>query len=67
MSREKRRDWCNFIPHFPVLGSTWLSRESRIIVRRALAGQHPETTQQVIDRLEQTSAGWNEEPTPFVG
>ncbi len=38
----------------------------RIIVRRALAGQHPESAQQVIDWLEQTVAGWNEDPTPFV-
>ena len=38
----------------------------RIIVRRALAGQHPKTAQQIIDWLEQTVAGWNQNPTPFV-
>ena len=38
----------------------------RIIVRRALSGQHPRTAQQVIDWLEQTVAGWNQQPTPFI-
>ncbi len=38
----------------------------RIIVRRALAGQHPQTAQEVIDWLEQTVEGWNNHPTPFV-
>ena len=38
----------------------------RIIVPRALAGQHPTSAQQIIDWLEQTVAGWNLEPTPFV-
>jgi len=38
----------------------------RIIVPRALAGQHPKNAQEIIDWLEQTVAGWNEHPTPFV-
>ena len=38
----------------------------RIIVRRALSGQHPRTAQEVIDWLEQTVEGWNQNPTPFV-
>ncbi|MFL5625851.1 MAG: hypothetical protein ACJ788_09705, partial [Ktedonobacteraceae bacterium] len=38
----------------------------RIIVPRALAGQHPGSAQQNNDWLEQTVAGWNEHPTPFV-
>ena len=38
----------------------------RIIVRRALSGQHPQNAQQVIDWLEQTVKGWNKKPTPFV-
>src|SRR5947209_4148542 len=38
----------------------------RIIVRRALAGQHPQQAQELIDWLEQTVAGWNVDPTPFV-
>jgi len=38
----------------------------RIIVRRALAGQEPATPADLIAWLEDTAAGWNEEPTPFV-
>ncbi|MGZ6367920.1 MAG: hypothetical protein ACXWPS_18415, partial [Ktedonobacteraceae bacterium] len=38
----------------------------RIIVRRALSGQYPQNAQEVIDWLEQTVAGWNQHPTPFV-
>jgi len=38
----------------------------RIIVRRALAGQEPATPADIIAWLEDTAAGWNEEPTPFV-
>jgi len=38
----------------------------RIIVRRALAGQHPQQAQELIDWLEQTVVGWNADPTPFV-
>jgi hypothetical protein len=37
-----------------------------IIVPRALAGQHPHHAQEIIDWLEQTVAGWNADPTPFV-
>ncbi|HEY6410239.1 MAG TPA: hypothetical protein VIY29_22520, partial [Ktedonobacteraceae bacterium] len=38
----------------------------RIIVPRALAGQHPKNAQEIIDWLEQTVVGWNTKPTPFV-
>jgi hypothetical protein len=38
----------------------------RIIVHRALSCQHPWDAQQVIDWLEQTAAGQNDDPTPFV-
>jgi hypothetical protein len=38
----------------------------RIIVRRALSGQRPKDSQQIIDWLEQTVAGWNACPTTFV-
>src|SRR5258706_487337 len=34
--------------------------------RRALAGQHPQTPQEIITWLEETVAGWNAAPTPFV-
>ena len=37
----------------------------RIIVRRALVGQHPQSSTEIIGWLEETVAGWNAEPTPF--
>src|SRR5579864_6289718 len=57
---------CHFTP--PLVADALNMAESiqRIIVRRALSGQHPKTAQQVIDWLEQTVDGWNQDPTPFV-
>ena len=52
----------------PLAGS-WLNMAEslqRIIVRRALAGQHPQTPEEIITWLEDTVAGWNQTPTPFV-
>jgi len=51
----------------PVAGS-WLNlAESvqRILVRRALAGQHPQSAQAVKTWLAETVVGWNADPTPF--
>lgn len=39
----------------------------RIIVRRALAGQHLQTPEAIITWLEETVTGWNENPTPLTG
>jgi hypothetical protein len=47
------------MPLYTPLDGSWLNMvESlqRIIVRRALSGQHAKNTQEVIDRLEQTVA-----------
>ena len=38
----------------------------RIVVGRALAGQHPQTPEELIAWLEETVAGWNQAPTPFA-
>jgi transposase len=57
------------MPLYTPVGGSWLNMAEsvqRIIVRRALAGQHPQSAQQIIDWLEQTVAGWNKQPTPFV-
>jgi hypothetical protein len=57
------------MPLYTPLGGSWLNMAEsvqRIIVRRALDGQSPETPQQIIDALEATAASWNREPTPFV-
>jgi hypothetical protein len=54
---------------FTPLGGSWLNMAEsiqRILGRRALAGQHPETPPQIIDWLEATARGWNAHPTPFV-
>lgn len=57
------------MPLYTPIGGSWLNMAEsvqRIIVPRALAGQHPKNAQEVIDWLEQTVAGWNKKPTPFV-
>jgi hypothetical protein len=57
------------LPLYTPLSGSWLNlAESvqRILVRRALGGQHPESAQQVMDWLAETVLGWNADPTPFV-
>jgi len=57
------------LPLYTPLSGSWLNMAEslqRIIVRRALSGQHPQSAQQVIDWLEQTVTGWNKHPTSFV-
>jgi hypothetical protein len=61
--------WHGIMPLYTPLGGSWLNMAEsmqRILVQRALAGQYPQTPQHIIDRLEQTAAGWNQDPTPFV-
>ena len=38
----------------------------RILVRRALDGQHPQPQDDLVTWLDDTVAGWNANPTPFV-
>ena len=57
------------MPLYTPVGGSWLNMAEsvqRIIVPRALAGQHPKDAQEIISWLEQTVAGWNRKPTPFV-
>ncbi len=57
------------MPLYTPVGGSWLNMAEsaqRILVRRALSGQYPQTPQQIIDWLEQTVTGWNQDPTPFV-
>lgn len=64
--------WCaerGIVPLYTPLGGSWLNlTESvqRILVRRALAGQHPQSAQEVMAWLAATVRGWNAAPTPFV-
>ena len=54
---------------FTPLSGSWLNMAEslqRILVRRALAGQHPQTPQDIIDALEATARAWNADPTPFI-
>jgi len=57
------------MPLYTPMSGSWLNMAEsvqRIIVRRALAGQHPQTPEEIIGWLEETVAGWNAAPTPFV-
>lgn len=57
------------LPVYTPLSGSWLNMAEslqRILVRRALAGQHPQTPAQIITWLEETVAGWNAAPTPFT-
>ncbi len=51
-----------------ILSGSWLNMAEsmqRIPTRRILDGQHPETPQQIIHRLETVAKVWNQQPTPF--
>lgn len=57
------------LPLYTPLSGSWLNMAEsvqRILVRRALAGQHPQSPAHLITWLEETVAGWNAAPTPFV-
>jgi transposase len=65
-------DWCHAhgigLLYTPIAGS-WLNMAEsiqRILVRRALDGQHPDTAAQVMTWLTEAVRGWNAAPTPFV-
>lgn len=56
------------MPLYTPLGGSWLNlAESiqRILVRRALVGQHPTSTDELKAWLSATVTGWNAAPTPF--
>ncbi len=57
------------MPLYTPLGGSWLNMAEsiqRILVRRALAGQCPETPEQIMHDLEAVASHWNQAPTPFV-
>lgn len=56
------------MPLYTPLGGSWLNMAEsmqRILVSRALSGQHPETPEQIMAWLEAVGRGWNRAPTPF--
>jgi DDE superfamily endonuclease len=57
------------MPLYTPIAGSWLNMAEsvqRILVRRALAGQHPQSQQEIITWLAETVVGWNADPTPFV-
>jgi DDE superfamily endonuclease len=57
------------LPLYTPLSGSWLNLAEawqRILVRRALAGAHPQTAEEIIRWMEETAAAWNEAPTPFT-
>lgn len=56
------------LPLYTPLSGSWLNMAEsiqRILKRRALDGQHPQTPQQIIERFEKVAGVWNQHPTPF--
>jgi hypothetical protein len=56
------------MPLYTPLSGSWLNMAEsvqRIIKRRALDGQQPQTPEDIISWLEATACGWNEAPTVF--
>lgn len=57
------------MPLYTPLSGSWLHMTEsvqRILTRRALEGQHPQTVEDIISWLEATARGWNQAPTPFM-
>src|SRR6266480_1033458 len=57
------------MPLYTPLSGSWLNMAEsvqRILVRRALEGHHPQSQDDLIAWLDDTVAGWNANPTPFV-
>lgn len=57
------------MPLYTPLGGSWLNMAEsvqRILTRRALGGQHPHSSGEIIAWLEATARSWNRQPTPFI-
>ena len=57
------------MPLYTPISGSWLNMAEsiqRILVSRALAGQHPENPAQLIAWLEAVARSWNAHPTPFI-
>jgi transposase len=63
--------WClerGILLLYTPIGGSWLNMAEsiqRILVRRALAGQHPESAEEIMEWLAASVRGWNQTPTPF--
>ena len=64
--------WCiehGILPLYTPIAGSWLNLAEplqRIVGRRALAGQQPESAAQIMDWLAAQVRGWNAHPTPFA-
>src|SRR4051812_50012956 len=57
------------MPLYTPVGGSWLNMAEsieRVLKRRALDGQHPQSPDEIGDWFEQTARAWNAQPTPFV-
>jgi hypothetical protein len=57
------------MPLYTPLGGSWLNMAEaiqRILKRRALDGQHPQSPAEIGAWFEQTARAWNQQPTPFL-
>jgi transposase len=57
------------MPLYTPLGGSWLNLAEaiqRILKRRALDGQHPQSPAEIGAWFEQTAQAWNQQPTPFM-
>jgi transposase len=57
------------MPLYTPLGGSWLNMAEsiqRILKRRTLDGQHPESPAEIGTWFEQTAQAWNRQPTPFI-
>ncbi len=57
------------MPLYTPRSGSWLHMAEsgqRILVGRALAGQHPQSQEELIAWRDDTIVGWNQHPTPFV-
>ena len=57
------------LPLYTPLGGSWLNMAEsmqRILKRRALDGQHPQSPEEIMAWLEAVAQHWNKDPTPFV-
>ena len=56
------------MPLYTPLGGSWLNMAESIqciLKRRALDGQHPQTSDEIITWFKQVTKAWNRSPTPF--
>jgi len=64
-------DWLmahGIMPLYTPLSGSWLNMAEaiqRILIRRALDGQHPGATDKIIAWIEAVAEAWNRNPTPF--